>query len=471
MQESIFTPAARRHIASLLKELAPHAAQLNRQCKALLREEDFDREQARALLALAPQSAGTVSQLVKQTTEQARRLARLNVPLEQIGGLLNRFDTLAGKALRGRFAPSREQILLATAHILNVSFYEVREAEAQAFFGLYRAETEAAGLDDLLRRFAGVLTRTFGAQSGRIVIESTRAPQAPQLIACGSAAESRIARGALRRRRHRCFWSFPLASQGAIQLAFDTSRRWLPRERTLLEAAAARCQEAITRASAAAAIRRLEAQALAAEEQERRRIGRELHDEAGQSLMLLRLRLELLERVAPEPLRAGLAEARAIADSTIGEVRRIVAALGPAVLERLGLAPALRQLAARFQKNQTAQLRLRIALNGHQLPMCQQEVIYRVAQESLNNAAKHSGARHVNLSLRAADKRVRLSVSDDGAGFNAETAWRKPMSFGLAGMRERAALLGGTLTVRSAPAKGAIVILELPNGEDSRSAH
>jgi signal transduction histidine kinase len=470
VQESIFTPAARRHIASLLKELAPHAAQLNRQCKAALRAEDFDREQARALLALAPQSAGTVGQLLKRTVEQARRLARQNVPLEQIGGLLNRFDALAGKALRGRFAPSREQILLATAHILNASFYEVREAEAQAFFGLYRAETEAAGLDDLLRRFAGVLTRTFGAQSGRIVIEAARAPQAPQFIACGSAAESRIADGALRRRQG-CYWSFPLASQGAIQLAFDTSRRWLPRERTLLEAVAARCQEAIARASAAAAMRRLEAQALAAEEQERRRIGRELHDEAGQSLMLLRLRLEMLERVAPEPLRAGLAEARGIVDGTIGEVRRIVAALGPAVLERLGLVPALRQLGARFQKNQPAQLRLRIALNGHQLPMCQQEVIYRVAQESLSNAAKHSGARHVNLSLLAADKRVRLSVTDDGAGFNAETAWRKPMSFGLAGMRERAALLGGTLTVRSAPAKGAIVILELPNGEDSRSAH
>lgn len=470
MQESLFTPAARLHIAALLQELSPHAAQLNRKCKALLREEEFDREQAGALLALAPHTAGTVGRLLKRAREQGRRLAKLNIPLEQIGGVLRRFDALAGKVLRGRFAPSREQVLLATAHLLNVSFYEVREAEAQAFFGLYRAETEAAGLDDLLRRFAGVLTRTFGAQSGRILVESGRPPRAPQLIACGSPGESLIADGAMRR-RHGCYWSFPLASEGVIQLAFDTTRRWLPRERTLLEAAAARCQEAIARASAAAAMRRLEAQALAAEEQERRRIGRELHDEAGQSLMLLRLRLELLERIAPEPLRAGLAEARGIADSTIGEVRRIVAALGPAVLERLGLAPALRQLGARFRKNQDARLRLRIAFNGYELPMCQQEVIYRVAQESLNNAAKHSGARHVNLSLHAADKRVRLSVSDDGAGFSAQTAWRKPMSFGLAGMRERAALLGGTLTVRSAPAKGATVILELPNGEDSRSAH
>ena len=470
MQESLFTPAARRHIASMLKEVSPHAARLNRQSKAVLRQERFDRQQASALLALAPHAAGTLARLLQRTIEQGRRLAKLNVPLEQIGRVLRRFDALAAEVLQGRFAPSREQILLATAHILNVSFYEVREAEAQAFFGLYRAETEAAGLDDLLRRFAGVLTRTFGAQSGRIFIESGRAPRAPQFIACGSAAESRIVDGGMRRRRG-CYWSFPLASEGAIQLAFDTSRRWLPRDRTLLEAVAARCLQAVARATAAAAIRRLEAQALAAEEQERRRIGRELHDEAGQSLMLLRLRLEMLERNAPEPLRAGLAEARGIADSTIAEVRRIVAALGPALLERLGLAPALRQLAARFRKNQHARLRLRIALNGFELPIRQQEVIYRVAQESLNNAAKHSGARNVNLSLHAADKRIRLSVSDDGAGFSAETAFRKPMSFGLSGMRERAALLGGTLTVRSAPAKGAIVILELPNGEDSRSAH
>jgi signal transduction histidine kinase len=104
-----------------------------------------------------------------------------------------------------------------------------------------------------------------------------------------------------------------------------------------------------------------------------------------------------------------------------------------------------------------------------------QEVIYRVAQESLQNIAKHSQATHVNLSLRSADEYVRLSVSDDGAGFCAETAVKKPMSFGLAGMRERAALLGGTLVLRSAPGKGTSVILQMPrnsapeapNGKDS----
>jgi two-component system NarL family sensor kinase len=106
-----------------------------------------------------------------------------------------------------------------------------------------------------------------------------------------------------------------------------------------------------------------------------------------------------------------------------------------------------------------------------------QEVIYRVAQESLQNIAKHSQGTHVILSLAAADKSIRLSVSDNGAGFSAETAGSKPMSFGLAGMRERAALLGGTLAIRSAPGKGATVALQLPrnpqwvapNGKDSRT--
>jgi two-component system sensor histidine kinase NreB len=89
-------------------------------------------------------------------------------------------------------------------------------------------------------------------------------------------------------------------------------------------------------------------------------------------------------------------------------------------------------------------------------------VIYRVAAEALQNAFKHSQATSVKLLLGLADKKIRLSVQDDGVGFSPETAQGKPLSFGLAGMQERAALLGGTLVVRSAPGKGATVILELP---------
>jgi signal transduction histidine kinase len=98
-------------------------------------------------------------------------------------------------------------------------------------------------------------------------------------------------------------------------------------------------------------------------------------------------------------------------------------------------------------------------------------VIYRVAQEALQNIAKHSQATRVNILLRSTDKSIRLSVSDNGAGFAQEAALSKPLSFGLAGMRERAALVDGSLAIRSAPGKGVTVVLELPRGSAAVSDH
>jgi signal transduction histidine kinase len=182
----------------------------------------------------------------------------------------------------------------------------------------------------------------------------------------------------------------------------------------------------------------------------------------------------VLERGAPPEMRAGLAEAAAIGEETVVELRRIIAALSPAVLERLGLKQALHQLVARFQKVHAAHVRLQIGANSDTIPRQIQEVVYRVAQESLQNVAKHSHATRVNLFLRTADKRIKLGVHDNGAGFadgngrnggNGGTGGHrgnKDQAFGLAGMRERATLLGGTLAVRSAPGKGVAVTLDLP---------
>lgn len=209
-------------------------------------------------------------------------------------------------------------------------------------------------------------------------------------------------------------------------------------------------------------VRRLEAMARRAEERERRRIGRELHDEAGQSLLLLRLQLEMLERDAPEALRARFGEARGTAETIIRELRRIVAALSPAVLERLGLSAALRHLASRFRDRSPGAVRVRIAPGLDALPVETQEVIYRVAQEGLQNVAKHARATRVNLSVEPADMCIRLRLADNGAGFDTERADRQPMCFGLAGMRQRAELLGGKLLLRSAPGRGTVVTLYVP---------
>ena len=264
---------------------------------------------------------------------------------------------------------------------------------------------------------------------------------------------------------------------GALESRFEPAREQLHMATRLVLDRAFLCEEALRRARLEEQVRRLEALARHAEEQERRRIGRELHDEAGQALMVLRLQLEMMERDAPASLRPRLAEARELAARTAVELRRIIAALSPAVLERLGLEAAVRQLTARFGKIHSARVRLRIHLPKDPISRPVEEVVYRVVQECLHNIARHSRATAVNLDLHAADKSIELSVRDNGAGFCADQVGGKPKSFGLAGMQERAKLLGGTLRVISRPGQGTRIRLELPlqaapvvtNGKDSHT--
>jgi signal transduction histidine kinase len=467
MTDPLLTPAARHHAMLLARAIAPLAARLERRFRALLRRRAYGDAAIRACLAITPAAASrrrSLRAFLEQVDYNGRRLAKLNVPPAEVKEVLREFAKLLEAKFGKRFQPAREQLHLATLLTLESAFHRVREAEAQAFFGLYRAELEARDLEDLLRRFVRILTRTFHARAGRLLLLDQAAGgklARPLYIERGKPAECLIADPRMRG-RYASYWSHPLGKTVLVQFGFPVPYPWLPRELALLGAAGERCREAIERARLESEIRRLEAEARRVEEEERRRIGRELHDEAGQSLLLLRLQLEMMERDAPDFMRARLQEARGVADRTVTDLRRVVAALSPALLERLGLGPALRQLAARFRKMHPAQLRLRISVPCEPLPMPIQQVIYRVAQECLQNIAKHSQATHVNLSLLAADKSIKLSVSDNGAGFSAETVGNKPMSFGLAGMRERAAILGGTLAVQSVPGKGAKVTLQLP---------
>jgi len=470
----------------MLRAILPLADGIDRRFRASLGRTSNEAT-SRALIACAPTAASrlrSLDQFLEQVEYNGRRLAKLNLSLDGAGEALDRFNSLLDPPLAGRFQPAREQLRLVTLFIMSQAFYAVREAETQAFYGLYRAETEAEGLEDLLRRFVGILTQAFRARAGRLILQDGTRDQKldrPLYIERGAPEEALVADPAMKG-RHSSYWSFPLGQTGLIQFGFAVPYPWLPRELTLLGAVAGRCSEAIERARLRDEVRRLEAESRHAEREEQRRIGRELHDEAGQSLLLLRLKLEMMERVVPAGLRAGLAEARGIAEQTVVELRRIIAALSPAVLERLGLKPALRQLAARFGKMHSAQVRLRIGANSDGLPREFQEVIYRVAQESLQNVAKHSKATVVNLFLQSADKSVRLIVRDNGNGMSRKAEAGKEASFGLVGMRERAALLGGTLAVRSVPGKGVTVTLDLPhrretagrngmagNGQDSRT--
>ena len=463
----LVTPGARRHLHLLAQALRPLARRLQRRFREQLGEYPFDGLQCRALLAVTAVAAArlrTLDQFFEQVEYNGRRLAKLNLPPSEVMQILNQFAGEVRTVLQGAHGPACEQLHLLTALALNQAYFEVREAEAQAFYGLHRAETESTGMDDLLGRLVRVLTRTFGAHSGRLLLLDQ--PPAgrlahPLYIRRGRPEEPLIACPEM---RATCasYWSFPVRDVAMIQLGFHAEYPWLPREVALMQAAAERCYAAIQRVRVEREIRRLEAAGRRGEEEERRRIGRELHDEAAQSLLLLRLQLEMMERDAPPALHPRLAQTRAIAERTIEELRRTISALSPAQLERLGLERALRQLASRLQKVHPADVRVRIPQSCGEIAGPAQEVIYRVAQESLNNILKHSQASRVNLLLGSTDKSIRLSVRDNGAGFNPGAALARPMSFGLAGMRERAALLGGTLKVRSAPGRGASVTLELP---------
>ncbi len=250
--------------------------------------------------------------------------------------------------------------------------------------------------------------------------------------------------------------SIPLNSHvqlaGVIQLGFNDSSDWTQEERDFWVTAARHCQLAAERiqlreelVGKEVQIRKLGQHIFQAEESERRRISRELHDEAGQALVCIRLQMEMIEMALPDSaseLREKLAETRDLTEKTILEIRRLIADLSPAVLEQFGLEAALRQLAKRLESVLFCHVSL-VTENVHGLPPKLQTVIYRIIQECCNNISKHSSAANVNILVSSADGVLSVQVKDDGIGFAVEKAFLKKDSFGLSGVRERVALLGG----------------------------
>ncbi|MBC7228463.1 MAG: HAMP domain-containing protein [Thermoflexales bacterium] len=207
-------------------------------------------------------------------------------------------------------------------------------------------------------------------------------------------------------------------------------------------------------------------QLMTAQEEERRRIARELHDEAGQALTSLLVSLRLLENAASlEEVRALVAGMREVVSQTLDEVHNLAVELRPSVLDDLGLVPAL----ARTVQGSQARFGVRadlevVGLESVRLPEAVETAVYRIAQEALTNAARHAGAQHVSIVLERRGNTLVLIVEDDGRGFDVEEAMaaRERGRLGLHGMAERASLVGGRLTVESAPGSGTTVVLEVP---------
>jgi signal transduction histidine kinase len=441
-------------------ELLPSVGRLDHKFRRHWRS-SYNSRQLKALLQLTPSAAarlrssgGRLADFLEQVDYNGRRLAKLNVPPAAVLRALETYRR------REELAGLHSAIVLA----LNNAYYRVREEEAQAFFDLFRAELEAQTLDDLLARFARILSRTFRARAARLYLDGRDARR--RFIQAGEPAV-RYIRDPAWLGRYASYWSIPFFAggkpAGLIQLAFATRYEWLPRELELLDAVAERCLAAAEKARLAEEVKDLAAHMFQVEEEERRRISRDLHDEAGQSLVLARLQLEMLERTAPASWegRAKLAETRQVVEGAIVEIRRILAALSPAVLEQLGLAAAVRQLTTRFRAICGARVRLRIALR-RRMPRTIEMVSYRLLQECYHNIARHSGASRVKVSLRLTDCSLGLRVEDDGVGFDLDAATERRNSFGLAGMRERVALMGGSFEIRSAPGQGTAIAVTLP---------
>lgn len=200
---------------------------------------------------------------------------------------------------------------------------------------------------------------------------------------------------------------------------------------------------------------------LAAQERERTRIARELHDEIGQNLTAMAMLLRRLADDAPEPIARRIGDARISMLATVDDVRRVARQLRPDLLDDLGLAAALTTLCQRMEESTG----MRIARELPREPPCLspevETVLYRVVQESLTNAARHSGASDVQLTMVVDSAgAIELSIADNGVGFPPEIT----SNGGIRGMRERALLIGGTLELTPADPGGARVTLQVPGG-------
>ncbi|GII54201.1 histidine kinase [Planotetraspora thailandica] len=204
------------------------------------------------------------------------------------------------------------------------------------------------------------------------------------------------------------------------------------------------------------------ARALSAQESERHRIARELHDEIGQTLTAVLLELKRIADHAPPAVAKELHQAQETTRASLEEIRRIARRLRPGILEELGLTRALKALSDEFR---TPELLVRHHLDsdlpplGHDVEL----VLYRVAQEGLTNTARHSCARHVDLSLHRVAEGVQLRIRDDGRGVGDASE-----GAGIRGMRERALLVGASLTLGPGAGGGTEVCLTVPVDDRSR---
>jgi signal transduction histidine kinase len=210
----------------------------------------------------------------------------------------------------------------------------------------------------------------------------------------------------------------------------------------------------------------LSRQLVAAQEAERRHIARELHDEIGQILTMIKVNLQALQAAGDPPARSPLLdESIELTTRTLDQVRDLSLDLRPSVLDDLGLVPALQWYVNRQTQQSGLVVQITTDLEGERLDPMLEITCFRIVQEAVTNVTRHSQARHLGVGLQQETTELHMHIRDDGVGFNAEQALEhasRGKSLGLLSMQERAALAGGQLEIESAPGLGTEIRARFP---------
>jgi two-component system sensor histidine kinase UhpB len=215
-------------------------------------------------------------------------------------------------------------------------------------------------------------------------------------------------------------------------------------------------------------------QIINAQEQERKRIARELHDETSQVLTSLLISLAILEEsVTTQEARDRIADTRKLAHQTLRAIRNLSIDLRPSALDDLGLLPAIRWYIKEYQQKCAIEVEFSATGFKERLPAEQETALYRIVQEALTNTARHAQAKHIAVTMNEDAEAVYVKIRDNGIGFDADTVLKTPYQergLGLAGMSERAVLLDGSLTIHSAIGHGTTIQVRIPRHTQDASS-
>jgi signal transduction histidine kinase len=215
-------------------------------------------------------------------------------------------------------------------------------------------------------------------------------------------------------------------------------------------------------------LRRLTEKLFQGQEEERRRIARELHDESGQSLTAVKLALERLEQNVSSQekgFKEEIGEIIRMVQRTSSEIRHLSYHLHPTLLSDLGLEPALDLYFKEIKNHTNHNIEFSMVGFDHRLDVDMETVFYRFSQEALTNTLKHSGADNFRLAIIKSYPKIIFRAEDDGIGFDTQIIGTNKRNLGLLGMRERTSLLGGTFKLRSKPGEGTRIRIEIPFAE------